>query len=159
MEIQPRSPEETARQNRVNDIMAEINEFIAEKAFDLGMVGGHRLVRVDINRYQGYPDYGLRSRSLTACSLVFLAPDDGSEPPLTAKQLIRGRQDTLYTCEGKGGAYVYLGHAKPAGTVKTVQGDSSVAVYRDIETGQLYFRDPADFNRRMTPINDQGETV
>lgn len=57
-----------------------------------------------------------------------------------------------FTCAGKGGAYERLGLAKPAGAIKAVQGDSGLVVYRDEESGQLYFRDPADFARRMERI-------
>lgn len=55
----------------------------------------------------------------------------------------------LFTCTGKGGEYAKLGYAKPAGAIKTIQGDSGLIVYRDIKTGQLYFRDPRDFEQRM----------
>lgn len=59
----------------------------------------------------------------------------------------------LFTCAGKGGEYAKLGYAKPAGALKTIQGDSGVIVYRCMETGQLYFRDPRDFNQRMQALS------
>ena len=55
----------------------------------------------------------------------------------------------LFTCTGKGGEYAKLGYAKPAGAIKAIQGDSGLIVYRDTKTGQLYFRDPRDFEQRM----------
>ena len=61
----------------------------------------------------------------------------------------------LYTCIGKGGTYERLGYAKPSGTLRTIQGESGVIVYRDVQTGQLYFRDPGDFQSRMAPIEPE----
>lgn len=58
-----------------------------------------------------------------------------------------------YTCIGKGGDYERLGHAKPSGALRTMHGESGIIVYRDIATGQLYFRDPADFSQRMACID------
>lgn len=58
-----------------------------------------------------------------------------------------------YTCIGKGGDYERIGYAKPSGALRTIQGESGIIVYRDIATGQLYFRDPADFLQRMSPID------
>lgn len=58
----------------------------------------------------------------------------------------------LFTCAGKGGEYAKLGYARPAGAIKTIQGDSGLIVYRDTKTGQLYFRDPRDFEQRMMAL-------
>ena len=55
-----------------------------------------------------------------------------------------------HTCAGKGGAYQYLGVARPAGVLKDVV--HPVQVYRDVETGELYFRTPADFTYRMVEL-------
>lgn len=73
------------------------------------------------------------------------------------EQAPRARKVERFTCAGKGGAYERLGMAKPAGAIKTVQGDSGLVVYRDEETGQLYFRDPADFARRMEQVESETE--
>lgn len=57
-----------------------------------------------------------------------------------------------YTCIGKGGRYEYLGQAKPAGALKALHGDSGLAVYKCLDTGQLYFRDPREFRTRMQSV-------
>ena len=67
-------------------------------------------------------------------------------------QIAENEHLPLFTCRGKGGEYAKLGYAKPAGALKTIQGDNGVVVYRDIESGQLYFRDPHDFQSRMTEL-------
>ncbi|MDH0335164.1 hypothetical protein [Metapseudomonas otitidis] len=59
----------------------------------------------------------------------------------------------LYECQGKGGVYEKIGYAKPAGALKNIHRDSGIVIYRDDETGQLYFRDPGDFRRRMVRID------
>lgn len=59
----------------------------------------------------------------------------------------------MYSCQGKGGEYIKLGYAKPAGAIKTIQGDSGLIVYQDVNDGQLYFRDPRDFQQRMSPLS------
>lgn len=65
---------------------------------------------------------------------------------------------TDYTCVGKGGRYEYLGHAKPAGSLKALHGDSALAIYRCRSTGQLYFRDPREFQLRMQRIGEARES-
>jgi hypothetical protein len=57
----------------------------------------------------------------------------------------------LYTCIGKGGTYENLGHARGAGEKR----GNIVTVYRDVQTGALYYRDPVDFGERMQRIEDQ----
>lgn len=57
-----------------------------------------------------------------------------------------------FECVGKGGEYEKLGYAKPSGALRAIQGESGVIVYRDAATGQLYFRDPADFQQRMREL-------
>lgn len=51
----------------------------------------------------------------------------------------------LYYCEGKPGVYEHLGSAIGAGTSR----GRNAEVYRDIISGQLFLRDPADFAQRM----------
>lgn len=63
-----------------------------------------------------------------------------------------GEPMQVFTCQGKGGEYVKLGYAKPAGAIKAIQGDSGLMVYMDTATKQLYFRDPTDFRQRMVPL-------
>ena len=46
-----------------------------------------------------------------------------------------------------GGQYVHLGTAHGAGKSR---GAPAVEVYRSVEDGRLWFRDPADFAERMT---------
>lgn len=53
-----------------------------------------------------------------------------------------------YTCIGKGGNYELIGEAHGAGKAKLIE---SLAVYRDIGTGRLFFRTTGDFNERMAP--------
>lgn len=52
----------------------------------------------------------------------------------------------FYTCEGKGGRYELLGYARGAGTRSM---DDSLAIYRCVGSGQLFFRAEADFDERM----------
>jgi len=77
------------------------------------------------------------------------------QQPLRKMQL-RKRSITVserrFECIGKGGVYERLGYAKPSGALRTIHGESGVIVYRDTETGQLYFRDPADFQQRMQEL-------
>lgn len=63
-----------------------------------------------------------------------------------------GEPMQVFACQGKGGEYVKLGYAKPAGAIKTIQGDSGLMVYMDTANKQLYFRDPTDFRQRMVPL-------
>lgn len=58
----------------------------------------------------------------------------------------------LYTCKGKGGEYMRIGYARPSGALRAIQGESGVIAYRDTSTGDLFYRDPADFNQRMEPV-------
>ena len=53
-----------------------------------------------------------------------------------------------YTSVSKGGEYAVLGTINGAGQAKGLVG----RVYRDTETGTLYFREPEDFAKRMKPI-------
>lgn len=55
-----------------------------------------------------------------------------------------------YTCIGKGGTYELIGTAKGAGVLRD---KPPVRVYRDVATGNLYFRSVADFAERMKPQN------
>ncbi len=50
-----------------------------------------------------------------------------------------------YTWAGKGGEYELIGTATWAGESRY----QTVAVYRDVPTGALYFREPHDFDKRM----------
>lgn len=91
----------------------------------------------------------LSDMSGVPCQLALLTPGDVAlfgEPTRPAPAVER------YTCAGKGGQYERLGLAKPAGVLKAIQGDSGVMVYRDRVSGELYFRDPADFQARMQRI-------
>lgn len=54
-----------------------------------------------------------------------------------------------FTCKGKGGEYELLGVARGAGTSKAGE---SLAVYRDVATGCLYYRQMDDFDNRMERI-------
>lgn len=56
-----------------------------------------------------------------------------------------------YTCVGKGGEYKLLGPAQPAGTVRTIT-EETLAVYRDVKTGALYYRLLDDFENRMETL-------
>lgn len=84
---------------------------------------------------------------------------------LYAQPVAPAQQDVpeLYECIGKGGEYEKLGYAIPAGTLKALHGDSGLIVYRDAKSGDLYFRDPHDFKRRMQkitapqPVAQEGE--
>jgi hypothetical protein len=55
----------------------------------------------------------------------------------------------LYTCDGKGGEYEFLGSSTGAGTCR---GTPVLVVYRDTKTGQLYHRELPDFGARMSPL-------
>ena len=58
-----------------------------------------------------------------------------------------------YTCIGKGGSYELIGRADCAGTLRhTGRFTDEVIVYRDIESGNLYCRDPGDFMVRMEKL-------
>lgn len=63
-----------------------------------------------------------------------------------------GAVPVLYTCIGKGGRYELVGVACGAGTSR----GTTVDVYRDVDTGVMYFRTPADFDERMQKIEDAG---
>lgn len=54
-----------------------------------------------------------------------------------------------YTCIGKGGEYELLGTARGAGTCRA---HGSVQVYRDVATGDLFYRSEVDFNTRMEKL-------
>lgn len=54
-----------------------------------------------------------------------------------------------FTCIGKGGLYEWLGPATGAGKSR----GKAVIVYRDVETGNLYFRSNMDFNERMQKLS------
>ena len=58
-------------------------------------------------------------------------------------------EQQFFECDGKGGVYERLGYAKPSGALRTIHGEGGIIVYRDTKTGQLYFRDPGDFQQRM----------
>ena len=68
---------------------------------------------------------------------------------LTAFRMQRIAQPGHYTCIDKGGLYERLGNATGAGTRR---GDR-VVVYRSVSAGEMYFRDPADFQERMGQID------
>lgn len=53
--------------------------------------------------------------------------------------------DAYLVADGKGGQYELVGMAKGAGDLK----GSTMVLYRDVATGQLYMRTPEDFNKRM----------
>lgn len=61
---------------------------------------------------------------------------------------------TLYTCRGKGGTYEYIGIAKGAGTKR--QGEH-LHVYRDAQSGLLFYRTDGDFTKRMVELVDTTE--
>ena len=54
-----------------------------------------------------------------------------------------------YTCIGKGGRYELLGVAYGAGTSR----GTIINLYRDVDTGVMYFRTPVDFDERMQKID------
>lgn len=56
-----------------------------------------------------------------------------------------------FTCKGKGGVYELIGTATGAGTSR----GNFVTVYRDAETGALYFRRPDDFAERMEELDNE----
>lgn len=56
----------------------------------------------------------------------------------------------IYTHPHKGGRYLLLGVARPAGT-KREDGHKPVILYQCTETGQLYYRSEYDFHKTMTP--------
>lgn len=60
----------------------------------------------------------------------------------------KGEPLPRYTCIGKGGDYEFLGTATGSGTSR---GAPQPYVYRDVATGQLYFREATDFYTRMEP--------
>lgn len=94
--------------------------------------------------------------ALEAAAMIRLGQHYFSSHP---EQAPRPPRVDRFTCAGKGGAYERLGFAKPAGAIKAIQGDSGLVVYRDEETGQLYFRDPADFAARMERVPERDESV
>jgi len=61
-----------------------------------------------------------------------------------------------YTCIGKGGLYEYVGVAKGAGTSKDIE---NVTVYRDCESGDLYYRTTIDFALRMEVSSDAAQSA
>ncbi len=58
--------------------------------------------------------------------------------------------NTLYSCRGKGGTYEYIGLVKGAGTKRQAE---HLEVYRDLETGLLYYRTVGDFKDRMVIVD------
>lgn len=56
-----------------------------------------------------------------------------------------------YTCKGKGGVYELVGVIYGAGTCR----GQTMNLYREIATGVLYFRTPADFQERMEVLPPQ----
>lgn len=64
-------------------------------------------------------------------------------------------QHCHYTCEGKGGRYELLGQARGAGCSR----GQLRTIYRSTATGDLFFREPAEFASRMTPIEDDSTSV
>lgn len=57
----------------------------------------------------------------------------------------------LFECTGKGGEYELIGLAKPAGEARKMNFEE-VQVYRDNDTGKLYYRHPSCWAFRMTPL-------
>lgn len=57
----------------------------------------------------------------------------------------------MYTCIGKGGSYEVVGTAIGAGTSRE---NGVVTVYRDTNSGQLFYRQPDDFEARMEKASD-----
>lgn len=103
------------------------------------------------------PEEGEKYSALGIEIDAFLTATPAPEAPVvnqqfTAEQGERQEASPLFTCAGKGGEYAKLGYAKPAGAIKAIQGDSGLIIYRDTNDGQLYFRDPQDFNQRMMPL-------
>jgi hypothetical protein len=66
---------------------------------------------------------------------------------------MRQPQGELYNCIGKGGEYELVGVATGAGESRY----QTVAVYRDVPTGALYFREPHDFDKRMVAAKQAGK--
>lgn len=58
----------------------------------------------------------------------------------------------LVTHKEMGGLYEDLGQAKPAGAMRQA-GFYPVHVYRNVDSGQLYYRAKDDFNMRMKKVN------
>lgn len=56
-----------------------------------------------------------------------------------------------FTCKGKGGRYELLGAANPSGFLREL-GHGEIKVYRDIESGKMYYRSVEDFGLRMEAI-------
>jgi hypothetical protein len=57
----------------------------------------------------------------------------------------------LYTCEGKGGEYEFIGVVYGAGTLR----DKAFVAYRDTENGIMFCRRPKDFEARMVRLGDK----
>jgi hypothetical protein len=53
----------------------------------------------------------------------------------------------VYTCVGKGGRYMVINVASPAGVAKEL---GNIVTYQDIQTGIIYYRLFDDFCERMT---------
>jgi hypothetical protein len=85
---------------------------------------------------------------LTAPTTV---PDLGILPSHSEREAANAKDAArvTYTCKGKGGAYSLIGVAYGAGTSR----DTTVNLYREVGTGVMYFRTPADFHDRMERIN------
>lgn len=57
------------------------------------------------------------------------------------------RDKEVYTCIGKGGWYVLVNVASPAGVAKEL---GNIVTYQDLKTGIIYYRLFDDFCERMT---------
>jgi hypothetical protein len=55
-----------------------------------------------------------------------------------------------YTHKIKGGCYIYLMIAKPAGTAK--DSEQKAVFYRCVDTGEVYWRYEQDFNDSMQKL-------
>lgn len=57
----------------------------------------------------------------------------------------------LVTHKEMGGLYEYMGQAKPAGAMRKA-GFFPVHVYRDVDSGQIYYRSQSDYEMRMVTV-------
>ena len=58
----------------------------------------------------------------------------------------------FYQYKNEPAIYEHVGHAKPAGEARNNE-LPSLEVYRDIATGEVYYRYSGDFNSKMTPVD------
>lgn len=58
----------------------------------------------------------------------------------------------FYQYKNEPAIYEHVGYAKPAGEARQ-NGMPSLEVYRDIATGEVYYRYSGDFNSKMTPVS------